>query len=163
MVDKASPVVCLLVLKPEKVQQPKCCSCCEAETCQVSGWEALYPGVCKSKCSHFFSWNVKTWENTFSAHLPKVGEWKQDGMNAGPQRAVSGMCWREPDPRPNPHSQTEAHACKQKSACSCKKIAVAAQNSKKNFFFFWYSVTRHKPGGFQHWPHCCAPLHLTWR
>lgn len=70
----------------------------------------------------FFCWNAKTWEKPFSVHLPKVGEWKQHGMNAGPQSAVSGMCWREPETRPNPHSRlkrTEARAFMSKSACSC--------------------------------------------
>lgn len=70
----------------------------------------------------FFLLECKDLRKHFFVHLLKVGEWKQHGMNAGPQSAVSGMYWREPETRPNPHSRlerTEACAYMQKSAYSC--------------------------------------------
>lgn len=84
-------------------------------------WNATIQVCVRVNASTFFA-GMRRLEKTFFVHLAKVGEWKQHGMNAGPQSAVSGMCWREPETRPNPHSQlkrTQAHAYTQKSAYSC--------------------------------------------
>lgn len=95
------------------------------------------PGVRKTTCT-FFCWNVETWENIFFVHLAKVGEWKQHGMNAGPQSSMSGMCWREPETRPNPHSRLQriqAPAYMQKKCLHVhnhpRKLLMLLQNIQK--------------------------------
>lgn len=94
--------------------------------------------VCVKLHALFFCWNVETWENIFFVHLAKVGEWKQHGMHAGPQSSMSGMCWREPETRPNPHSRLQriqAPAYMQKKSLHVhnhpRKLLMLLQNIQK--------------------------------
>lgn len=90
--------------------------------------EAAVQVCAKVNARTFFCWNARRLEKTlFLRTYRKVGEWKQGGMNAGPQSAVSGMCWREPETRPNPHSRLH----EQRLMHSCRKVLVHAQSHQK--------------------------------